>query len=67
MKGKNFWTENVEADKPAAWAAELLYTNLIDPKAGTHPIRIYINGHLDAVAGDRIHKLGQKVRNYMKW
>jgi hypothetical protein len=67
MKGKEFWNESIVSNKPAAWATGLVYTSLIDPKSGTHPIRIYIEGKLNSLASDPIQRLGGRVKRQMKW
>jgi hypothetical protein len=67
QRGVDFWTENIKPGRPAAWAGNLIYTKLIDPKSGTRPAALYIDGKSNDPFPRRVEELGRKVKERMSW
>jgi hypothetical protein len=65
--GVDFWIENIKPTKSAAWASNLIYTKLIDPKTGTRPAPLYIDGKSNDPFPRRVQELGRKVKERMNW
>jgi TIR domain len=66
-RGLEFWKDNIEPGKPAAWAFDLIYTNLTDRYTGTAPADIYIGGTANAPVIKKIQNLGRRLKTRMRW
>jgi hypothetical protein len=67
QRGLLFWTKNIQPDKPAAWARELVYLSLIDEITGSRAADIYIDGKANGPISRRIQQLGKQVKELMNW